>query len=389
MHMVLNKRSGLSKILIIGPAFPFRGGGITTFNERLAREFIKMGHECHILSFSLQYPSFLFPGKTQYSDEQAPDDLMIFSLINSINPVNWVKVGRRFKKEQYDIVVFRYWMSFMGPAFGTIARLIKQNRRTKILAITDNIIPHERKFFDTPFTRYFLKPCDGFLTMSHSVLGHLKQLDQHKPATYVPHPMYDMFGPELSKTEARNKLNISPTDKVLLFFGFIRKYKGLGLLLEAFADERIKKLGCKLMIAGEFYEDPQPYLKQITDFGLSDRVILSNDFIPNNEVSTYFCSADAVIQTYLNATQSGVTQIAYFYDKPMIVTKVGGLAELIPDGKVGYVVDVDKEAIANAILRYFNEQKEIEFTANLKIEKQKFTWTHLCTELLKLPNVGA
>lgn len=386
MLTVLNKRSGLSKILIIGPAYPFRGGGITTFNERLAREFIQMGHECHILSFSLQYPSFLFPGKTQYSDEKAPEDLTIFSLINSINPLNWIKVGKRFKQEQYDIVVFRYWMSFMAPAFGTIARLIKQNNHTKILAITDNIIPHERKFFDTPFTKYFLKPCDGFLTMSQSVLSQLKQLNQHKPATYVPHPMYDMFGPEISKDQARAKLNISANDKVLLFFGFIRKYKGLGLLLEAFADERIKQLGCKLIVAGEFYEDPQPYLKQIEDLGLTDHIILSNDFIPNGEVSGYFCAADAVIQTYLNATQSGVTQIAYFYNKPMIVTNVGGLAELIPNEKVGYVVDVNKEAITHAILQYYTEQKETEFTANLKIEKQKFTWKHLCSELLKLPN---
>jgi D-inositol-3-phosphate glycosyltransferase len=198
--------------------------------------------------------------------------------------------------------------------------------------------------------------------------------------------MYDMFGPEISKAEARKKLNITADDNVLLFFGFIRKYKGLGLLLEAFADERIKQLGCKLIVAGEFYEDPQPYLKQIEDLGLSDQIILSNDFIPNGEVSTYFCAADGVIQTYLNATQSGVTQIAYFYNKPMIVTNVGGLAELIPHNKVGYVVDVDKDAISNAILRYYNDQKEMEFTENLKIEKQKFTWKHLCTELLKLPN---
>jgi D-inositol-3-phosphate glycosyltransferase len=374
----------LSKILIIGPAFPFRGGGITTFNERLAREFKHMGHECDILSFSLQYPSFLFPGKTQYSTEQAPTDLTIFSLINSVNPLNWIKVGNRFRKAQYDIVVFRYWMSFMAPAFGTIARLIKRNNHTRILAITDNIIPHERKFFDTPFTKYFLNTCDGFLTMSQSVLEQLKQLDQHKPATYVPHPMYDMFGPEISKQEARKKLNIAVNDKVLLFFGFIRRYKGLGLLLEVFADARIKQLGCKLIVAGEFYEDPQPYLAQINQHGLQDTIILSNDFIPNAEVSTYFCAADGVIQTYLNATQSGVTQIAYFYNKPMIVTNVGGLAELIPHGKVGYVVDVNKDAIVNAILQYFTEQKEAAFTEQLKVEKQKFTWKYLCSELLKL-----
>jgi D-inositol-3-phosphate glycosyltransferase len=373
----------LSKILIVGPAHPLRGG-LATYNERLAREFKALGHECDILSFSLQYPSLLFPGKTQYSADEAPADLNIFSTINSINPLNWIKVGSRIGKARYDFVVFRYWMSFMAPALGTIARRIKKNGHTKILAITDNIIPHEKKFFDKPFTSYFLSVCDGFLTMSQSVLGQLKELNQHKPATYVPHPMYDMFGPEISKTEARNKLGLSPGEKYLLFFGFIRKYKGLHLLLDAFADERVRALNVKLIVAGEFYEDAKPYLDQIEQHGLKEKVILSNDFIPNDEVSVYFCAADAVIQTYLNATQSGVTQIAYFYNKPIIVTNVGGLAELVPDNKVGYIVDVDKEKIADAILRFYNEGKEQQFVEQLKIEKQKFTWSHLCGELIKL-----
>ncbi len=373
----------MSKILIVGPAYPLRGG-LATYNERLAREFNTMGHTCHILSFSLQYPSFLFPGKTQYSTDPTPSDLTIFTEINSVNPFNWIKVGRKMANEKYDIVIFRYWLSFMAPALGTIARIIKSNKHTSILAITDNIIPHERKFFDTPFTRYFLSACDGFLTMSHSVLGQLKQLNQHNPATYVAHPMYDMFGEALSKQEARKNLGIEPNEKVLLFFGFIRKYKGLHLLLDAFADERIRNLNIKLLVAGEFYEDAQPYLEQMDRLKLTDRVILSNDFIPNNEVSNYFCAADAVIQTYLNATQSGVTQIAYYYNKPMIVTNVGGLAELIPHNKVGYVVDVDATQIADAMVRYYTEQPENTFIENLKVEKLKFTWEYLCNQLLKL-----
>jgi glycosyltransferase involved in cell wall biosynthesis len=196
--------------------------------------------------------------------------------------------------------------------------------------------------------------------------------------------MYDMFGEAKSKQEAREILKLSTNQKYLLFFGFIRKYKGLHLLLNAFADERIKQLDCKLIVAGEFYEDAQPYLNQIQDLGLGDKVILSNDFIPNGEVCNYFCAADVVIQTYLNATQSGVTQIAYYYDKPMIVTNVGGLAELVPDNKVGFIVEGEKIAIADAILRFYNENKEQQFIDNLKIEKQKFTWTYLCNELLQL-----
>lgn len=375
----------MSKILIVGPAYPLRGG-LATYNERLAREFKALGHQCDILSFSLQYPAFLFPGKTQYATAAAPADLNILTEINSVNPLNWVSVGRKISKAGYDTVIFRYWMSFMAPALGTIARLIKRNGHTRILAITDNIIPHEKKFFDRAFTSYFLSACDGFLTMSQAVLEQLTQLNQHKPSIYVPHPMYDMFGPEMSKTEARSQLQLSAQDRYLLFFGFIRKYKGLHLLLDAFADSRVRALNIKLIVAGEFYEDAKPYLDQIRQSGLTDKVIMSNDFIPNDRVSSYFCAADAVIQTYLNATQSGVTQIAYFYNKPMIVTNVGGLAELVPDDKVGYIVDVDKTQIADAILRFYTEGKEPYFVEQLKIEKQKFTWSHLCSELIKLSN---
>lgn len=375
----------MSKILIVGPAYPLRGG-LATYNERLAKEFNSSGHECHILSFSLQYPSILFPGKTQYSTDPAPSGITILPLINSVNPLNWFSVGNRIKNERYDIVIFRYWMSFMAPAFGTIAGIIKKNNHTKILAITDNISSHEKRFFDSTLANYFLSKCDGFLTMSQSVLSQLKQRDNSKPATYIPHPMYDMFGAALSKTEAQNKLGLSTNCHYLLFFGFIRKYKGLHLLLDAFADERLRKLNLKLIVAGEFYEDSKPYFEQIKNLNLEDDVIMSNDFIPNTEVAQHFCAADAVIQTYLSATQSGVTQIAYYYNKPMIVTNVGGLAELVPDGKVGYVTETDKKQIADAIIKFYTENKEDEFVRNILIEKEKFTWRHLSDSLLALLN---
>lgn len=374
----------MSKILIVGPAYPFRGGGITTFNERLCKEFLDMGHDCSILSFSLQYPSIFFPGKTQYADGPAPEGLRIRPLINSINPLNWWKVGRMIRDEQYDLVVFRCWISFMAPALGTLARIIRRNRHSRIVAITDNVIPHEQRFFDAPLTRYFLSACDGFLTMSHSVLRQLQAMNLGKPAVYVPHPMYDMFGEAMRKESAKEKLGLRQEVHYLLFFGFIRKYKGLHLLLDAFADERLRQLPLKLLVAGEFYEDPKPYFDQLKKLGLEEHVIMSNDFIPNHEVAPHFCAADLVIQTYLDATQSGVTQIAYFYNKPMIVTNVGGLAELVPDGKVGYVTGIDKQAIADAILQFYNGHKEEEFTANIRVEKERFTWAHLCRQLMEL-----
>lgn len=376
--------SSKKRILIIGPAFPFRGGGITTFNERLCRALTEQGHVCHILSFSLQYPSFLFPGKTQYSTDAAPEDLSIFSEINSVNPLNWLKVGFKYKKLGYDVVIFRYWMSFMAPAFGTIARIIKSNKRTKVLAITDNVIPHERKFFDTPFTKYFLPVCDGFLTMSQAVKLDLEAFHVKKPVKYVPHPMYDNFGPLLQKNEAKKQLGLDEHTNYLLFFGFIRAYKGLNILLDAFADERLRAFNLKLIVAGEFYEDANPYFEQVERNKLQDKVIMKNDFIPNSQVSAYFSAADVVVQPYTNATQSGVTQIAYFYNKPMIVTNVGGLAELVPDNKVGFVTEVSSQQIAEAIIRFYSENKEDTFSANIETEKQRFTWQNLCRELLSM-----
>ena len=371
------------RILIVGPAHPLRGG-LATYNERLAAVLKESGHECDILSFSLQYPKLLFPGKTQLSSDSAPNNIIIHSEINSINPLNWISVGLKYKKAKYDIVVFRYWMSFMAPAFGTIARLIKSNAHTKILAITDNVIPHERKFFDAAFTNYFLPVCDGFLTMSESVKQDLIDLKLTQPIAYVPHPMYDTFGKAIDKNEAKKLLGLDTGTNYLLFFGFIRKYKGLGLLLNAFADERLKAINLKLIVAGEFYEDKNPYLEQIQKLGLKDRVIVCDDFIPNNKVSTYFCASDVVVQPYLNATQSGVTQIAYYYNKPMIVTNVGGLAELVPNNKVGFVCNVSEQEIADAMYNFYTQQKEQEFTNAAEQEKQRFTWQNLCNQLLNL-----
>ncbi len=367
----------------MGPAHPLRGG-LATYDERLCREFNAMGHSCEILSFSLQYPKLLFPGKSQFSADPKPEDLIIHSKINSINPFNWIGYGILFSQKKYDLVIFRYWMSFMGPAFGTISRFLKGNATTKILAITDNIVPHEKRFFDEAFTHYFLQSCDGFLSMSREVFSQVALLEPTKPRVYVPHPMYDMFGPAIEKTSAKIKLGIDPKTNYILFFGFIRKYKGLILLLESFAKLDRKALNLKLIVAGEFYEDAQPYLNQIKELKLEEDVILRTDFIPNGEVSTYFSACDLVVQTYLNATQSGVTQIAYYYHKPMLVTDVGGLAELVPNNKVGYVCRLEPNAIADSITDFYTQNREAEFIKGIEEERKKFTWNYLCEALLGL-----
>ncbi len=363
------------RVIIIGPAWPLRGG-LATFNQRLAVAFAAQGDDCSIVSFSLQYPSMLFPGKSQYSTDAAPEGLKIESGINSINPLNWMKVGRYLQKLQPDLIVVRYWIPFMGPALGTILRLVRRNKHTKIICIADNVIPHERRPGDSAFTRYFLKACDGFITMSESVLHDLRLFEKEKRAQLVRHPLYDSFGAPVEKNAAREKLSLNAADKIVLFFGFIRKYKGLDLLLNAMKHEGLKKLGVKLLIAGEFYDDEREYLQIIKDNNLEETVILHTHFIPDSDVKWYLCAADAVIQPYRAATQSGVTPLAYFFEKPMVVTAVGGLPDLVPDGKCGIVCEPNPNAIAEAIVKFY-EIGEAFFLPNLRTEREKYTWENL------------
>jgi len=373
------------RIVIVGPAHPLRGGGMATFNERLAQAFQENGDEVEIVTFSLQYPSFLFPGKSQYSDEPAPEGLNIKVLINSINPISWFKTGNYIRKQKPDLVIFRYWLPFMGPALGTIARIIQRNNYSRILAITDNVVPHEKRPGDVPFTKYFLSACHGFVTMSRSVQQDLQCFEPKKPNLYLAHPLYDNFGSIESKTYACEALNLDPKYNYLLFFGFIRAYKGLDLLLLAMADERIKaRQGLKLIVAGEFYEDAAPYQQLFEKYNLQNQLILRTDFIPNSEVRHYFCAADLVVQPYKHATQSGVTQVAYHFNKPMVVTNVGGLAELVPNGEVGYVVTPEPQTIADAILNFYSSGEAGKFEDNIQKYKQRFSWSTFIEEIYTL-----
>jgi len=380
-------------VVIIGPAHPLRGG-LATFDQRLATQFIQEGYECPIYSFSLQYPSFLFPGTTQYTTEPAPAGLTILSRINSVNPLNWWSVGEELRKRRPDIIVVRYWLPVMGPALGTILRRVRKNKHTRIIAITDNVLPHEKRPGDVPFTRYFLKSCDAFVTMSEKVMADLRTFEKVKPARQVLHPLYDSFGEPLTKQEARQYLRnawgaaMGDSDKIILFFGFIRRYKGLDILLEAMADSRIREAGIKLLIAGEFYEDAESYRAQIEQLGIGDLLIQRTDFIPDSEVKYYLCAADAVIQPYRNATQSGVTPLAYHFEKPMVVSNVGGLPALVPHEKVGLVAEPAPQALADAILRFY-ELGEGTFFPHLRSEKEKYSWNRLTAAILELSKTGA
>ncbi len=362
------------KIALLGTAHPLRGG-LAAFNERLAYELQGQGHEVVIYSFSLQYPSFLFPGSTQYTDSPAPEGLKIKTVVNSINPLNWLSVGRQMNKEKYDLIIVKYWMPFMGPAFGSILRLAKGNKHTRVVCVVDNIIPHEKRPGDTQLTNYFIKAVDAFVTMSRDVLKDVQTFTQ-KPAFFTPHPVYDIFKEAVAKQEACNKLKLAPEKNYILFFGFIRAYKGLDWLLEAMADERIRKAGIELIAAGEYYDKAIEAAnnKIITDNGLQDTVHLFTDFIPDSEVRYFFSAASLVVQPYKHATQSGITQIAYHFEKPMVVTNVGGLAEVVPDGKVGFLAEPDPTSIADAILRFFEPGSIPALHENILEEKKKYTW---------------
>jgi glycosyltransferase involved in cell wall biosynthesis len=372
------------KVVIIGPAHPLRGG-LATFNERLARQFMAEGFDTTIFTFSLQYPKFIFPGTTQYSSEPAPADLTIEVAMNSINPFNWWKVGRRLKKMRPDIIVVRYWLPLMGPCLGTILRKVKKNRFTKIICIADNIIPHEKRAGDKPFTRYFIKPIDAFVTMSEKVMADLRLFTTTKPARQVLHPLYDNFGAAIPMTEAREKAGLPAQGRLLLFFGFIRKYKGLDMLLQAMHMLQQQPGGapCKLVVAGEFYEDEAPYLQQVKDLRLEETVILKTQFIPDSEVRHYLCSADCVVQPYRNATQSGVTPLAYHFEKPMIVTNVGGLPALVPDGVAGLIAAPNPEDIARKINDFFAGEPQ-RFLPGLQTEKKNYAWDKLTGTIVSL-----
>ncbi|MBW6498730.1 MAG: glycosyltransferase [Bacteroidales bacterium] len=374
----------MAKVVILGSAHPLRGGGLATFNERLARAFAQEGHEVVIYTFSLQYPGFLFPGKTQYSDEPPPVDLNIKVKVNSINPLNWFRVGYELKKQKPDLLVIRYWIPFMAPSLGTIASLVKKNRHTRVVAIADNIIPHEKRPGDKLLTRYFVKRVHGFITMSEAVRNDLQKFDIAKEkSAFCPHPLYDNFGEPLSREKARELLGLNPEDNLVLFFGFIRDYKGLDLLIRAFAEPVLKDLPVKLIVAGEFYSKPEPYFQLEQELGLEGRIVWHTDFIPNEKVREYFCAADLVAQPYKSATQSGVTQVAYHFEVPMLVTRVGGLPEMVPHLKAGYVMDVEPAAIAEAIADYFGSNRQEAFSIFIKEEKKRFSWKNLVNAIME------
>ena len=362
-------------IKFIGPAYPYRGG-LATIIETLARTFAGRGNEVSIDTFSLQYPRLLFPGKSQFRTGPAPDDLTIERTVSTINPLSWWRVGHKLCRQAPDMVVLKYWTPLMAPCFGTICRLARKNGKTKVVVHVDNITPHENHFYDRVLNRYFLRSVDGFVYMSEAVKSDLDTYGLGKPALFSPHPLFDTYGQRVDRTEACTRLGLDPQTEYTMFFGYIRDYKGLDLLIDAWAMLHKRGLteGRKLLVVGEVYGADTKYTEQIARLGLDSEVVMHTRFVPDGEVADYFSVAQMVALPYKSATQSGVTQVAYAFGVPMIVTRVGGLAEIVRDGVVGLLADVSAESVAEAIEKAWQEGNLDRFREGIEREKHRFSW---------------
>ncbi|MFO7868712.1 MAG: glycosyltransferase [Bacteroidales bacterium] len=363
------------KIISIGPAHPLRGG-IADFNERFTKELISLGHDASIISFSLQYPSVFFPGKTQYAPTKDLTKIPIYASINSTNPLTWFQTAKYIREQKPDVVFIQYWMPFFAPALGSIANSIGKKHKTHIIGICHNFVSHEPKPGENTLNRFFIKKCTSAVAMSHTVAQDIRE--QHKSIKIIetPHPLYDNFGTTISKQEACKTLHLNPDKKYILFFGLVRAYKGLDLLIEACA--QLQTPDTHILIAGEFYDSEKKYTDLIKKYSLEDTVTIHNSFIPQDKVHLYFSAADIIAQTYHSATQSGITQIAYHFEKPMLVTNVGGLSEIVPHKKVGYVCEKNPNDIAEALDDFFTHDRTDEFVSNIKQQKQLYTWEYFC-----------
>lgn len=378
------------KIIIVGTAFPLRGA-MAQLNAILAN-YLSKDHDVEIFSFKRQYPELLFPGKTQLdtSDNNILNkDIPNTNIIDSINPFNWQKTAKKIAAKKPDLIILRFWIPFFAPVFYRISNYVKKKTGAKILFICDNVIPHEKRPGDNFLIKLIFKVGDYFIIHSKSVEEDLKKFINGKPYKYTPHPIYNIFGDHIRKEDAVNSIkkdfNINLHGKnVILFFGYVRKYKGLKYLIDAMP-EILKSVDVTLLIVGEFYEDEKITHDHIKKLGLEKIIFVISDYIPNEKVRYFFCASDVVVLPYIDATQSGITQIAYYYDKPVIATDVGGLSEAVHDGETGFLIKPkDPESVANAVIKFYNNDLEEKFTLAAREEKKKYEWERMTEAIEEL-----
>lgn len=365
------------KISIFSTFYPYRGG-IAQFSSLLFRSLEKKS-TIQPITFKRQYPNFLFPGKTQFvTKEDKADKIEAIRTLDSINPISYFRTAKEINKQKPDVYISNYWMTFFGPALGIISRLL--NKNIKQIAVLHNVIPHEKKFFDKAFTNYFLKKTDGFIVMSDSVLKDLLKLKPEAKYTRIDHPVYNHFGEKIDQEKALNKLGLDSTKKTLLFFGFIREYKGLDLLLKAF-----ELLGndYQLLIAGEIYGDFSKYEELINASKKQKDIHLFTDYISDNEVPLFFSASDVCILPYKSATQSGITAISNHFCLPIIATDVGGLKETIINKETGLIVEkVNEKEISKVIKTYFDKDYKNQFSQKIALQNKVNSWDNFAEKLI-------
>ncbi len=359
------------KIIIIGPAYPWRGG-IAHHSGLLAAHLSKR-HEVELVTFSRQYPSFLFPGTSQYEEVQAPPALPAQQSIDSLNPLNWIRVGLALQKKAPALLLFTYSLPFFAPCYGTIAAIARRKPGIRTMFLCHNVIPHERRFGDRLLTRFAFAFADYFIVQSEAVQRDLVELRPDATFAMAHHPVFESFGNPIPKEEARQRLSISSA-RTLLFFGYVRQYKGLSVLLRALQNLH----DVHLIVAGEFYDDEQVYRDLTRELNISERVRFVNSYVPGSDVPLYFSAADAVVVPYLSATQSGIIQLAFNFDKPVIASHVGGLSEVVTDHETGRLVPPgDAAALAGAIREFYEKNEEPRMTAAVSRTKSEFSWDKL------------
>lgn len=371
------------KIAILSCFYPYRGG-ISQFNACLLKELEKH-HTVKAFNFKRQYPDILFPGKTQYvtkDDNAVPVESV--ALLDTANPFSYAATAKAIREWNPDLLVMRYWMSWFAPSLGYIARHMNSN--CKVVSILDNVIPHEPHFFDRPFTSWFLKPQDGFVVLCNAVRDDLLDISPDARHICTPHPLYSHFGEKLERKEAEKLVGIKKDDgqetRNILFFGLIREYKGLDLLIQAFG---LLDKSYRLIVAGEPYGSFEKYQKLIDECPNRENIVLNTNYIEDNQVNKYFSSADVCVLPYRSATQSGISSVSYHFEVPMITTNVGGLKETIGDRGTGVIIDDgEPQTIANAIVEYFAESnagKREEMVSNIRLEKERLSWSTFASKL--------
>ncbi|MDT7855703.1 glycosyltransferase [Rubrivirga sp. S365] len=362
----------MARITLLGPFWPYRGG-IAHFGAGLARSLAARGHDVRTVTFQRQYPDRLFPGATQFEPGPAPPGVpRAPAELDTLNVGTWTRAADRIADEGGEVAVIPYWTPLLAPMWGVVTRRLRR-RGVTVLALVHNAIPHERRPGDLLLGRFALGGADGLLALSDRVAADVQRLGVTAPVHTVPHPVYDGFGAAPPRVEARQELGLPARAPVFLFFGFVRPYKGLHVLLDAWGGVVQRVPGARLVVAGEFYADENALRAQAAPFGASVR--FDAGYIPDSRVGLYFSAASAVVQPYVTATQSGVAQIAFHYGRPVITSDVGGLAEAVPDGEAGLVVPPDDPAaLAAALVRFVEEGLGGTFEAGVRRVRDAASW---------------